>query len=327
MKLQQALACWEHCLDGLNQETLIDCARTLGVEVKRLQAVFQSLCDVWEPVDAYVRARPEVKLGESIAGRTLEMLRERDALAAELAKLREQGPVGWADSRQVHTGTSFKVMWSERCWESGYSLPVYAAPVAAPATECRGIPGRGCQYLAACNMPCNKCGNVHNPLSLKFPAAPAVSGELVEAGGWAPAIVTTPFIPDADTRRNDAEFAAQQAATALSVPDGDDFNGTTPHLIQCMEALVRLDADGVLVPHGIGRDASKLLSAAANRLQQQAAPSVPEEWREFVKRTAEVGLHATNSGVECTCYRCVAIRGARALLQPLKPIRSENHGH
>lgn len=45
------------------------------------------------------------------------------------------------------------------------------------------------------------------------------------------------------------------------------------------------------------------------------APSVPKEWREFVKRTAEVGLHATNSGVECTCYRCVAIRGARALLQ------------
>ena len=29
----------------------------------------------------------------------------------------------------------------------------------------------------------------------------------------------TPFIPDDDTRRNDAEFAAQQAATAPSVPD------------------------------------------------------------------------------------------------------------
>lgn len=109
--------------------------------------------------------------------------------------------------------------------------------------------------------------------------------------------------------------APVHAPAVLAVPDGDDFNGSTPHLIQCMEALVRLDADGVLVPHGIGRDASKLLSAAANRLRKQPAPSVPEEWREFVKRTAEVGLHATNSGVECTCYRCVAIRGARALLQ------------
>lgn len=74
--------------------------------------------------------------------------------------------------------------------------------------------------------------------------------------------------------------APAPAVPALSVPDGDDFNGTTPHLIQCMEALVRMDADGVLVPHGIGRHASRLLSAAANRLRKQTAPSVPEEWRE-----------------------------------------------
>lgn len=67
---------------------------------------------------------------------------------------------------------------------------------------------------------------------------------------------------------------------APAVPDGDDFNGTTALLIQCMEVLgSRLDpataADGVLVPHGIGRSASRLLSAAANRLRQQAAPAVP----------------------------------------------------
>ena len=66
------------------------------------------------------------------------------------------------------------------------------------------------------------------------------------------------------------------------IPEGDDFNGTTPHLIRCIESLVRLDAKGVLVPHGIGRDASKLLTAAANRLRQQA-PAVPAEWREFVE--------------------------------------------
>lgn len=78
----------------------------------------------------------------------------------------------------------------------------------------------------------------------------------------------------------------RQDVPAPAVPDGDDFNGTTPHLIQCMEALVRLDADGVLVPHGIGRDASKLLSAAANRLRKQPAPSVPEEWREVMAELA-----------------------------------------
>lgn len=69
------------------------------------------------------------------------------------------------------------------------------------------------------------------------------------------------------------------------IPEGDDFNGTTPHLIQCIESLVRLDAKGVLVPHGIGRDASKLLTAAANRLRQQA-PAVPAEWREVMAELA-----------------------------------------
>lgn len=80
-----------------------------------------------------------------------------------------------------------------------------------------------------------------------------------------------------------AEALYAAPVTAPAVPDGDDFNGTTPHLILCMEALVRLDADGVLVPHGIGRDASKLLSAAANRLRKQPAPSVPEDWREAMQ--------------------------------------------
>jgi hypothetical protein len=79
-------------------------------------------------------------------------------------------------------------------------------------------------------------------------------------------------------------YYTMNAPQAPAVPDGDDFNGSTPHLIQCMEALVRLDADGVLVPHGIGRDASKLLSAAANRLRQQAASSMPEEWRNIVTK-------------------------------------------
>lgn len=46
----------------------------------------------------------------------------------------------------------------------------------------------------------------------------------------------------------------------------DTFRGDTPHLISCIEALLRLDADGALVPHGIGGHARDLLAAAAVRL-------------------------------------------------------------
>ena len=88
--------------------------------------------------------------------------------------------------------------------------------------------------------------------------------------------------------------STQQANAVPAVPDGDDFNGSTPHLIQCMEALVRLDADGVLVPHGIGRDASKLLSAAANRLRKQPAPSVPEEWPAMLRTGRFIRREAWN---------------------------------
>jgi len=85
-----------------------------------------------------------------------------------------------------------------------------------------------------------------------------------------------------------SEPAAPVPAPAVPndiIPEGDDFNGTTPHLIQCIESLVRLDAKGVLVPHGIGRDASKLLTAAANRLRQQA-PAMAAEWREVMAELA-----------------------------------------
>jgi len=105
------------------------------------------------------------------------------------------------------------------------------------------------------------------------------------------------------------------AVPAPAVPDGDDFNGSTPHLIQCMEALVRLDADGVLVPHGIGRDASKLLSAAANRLRQQAASSIPEEWRKVMARLLDT-FERCEAGFHPHVEIRLAVRDeARALLQ------------
>lgn len=46
----------------------------------------------------------------------------------------------------------------------------------------------------------------------------------------------------------------------------DDFNGDTEHLRSCMKALVELDMEGALVPHGIGGHARGLLTAAYHRL-------------------------------------------------------------
>jgi hypothetical protein len=46
----------------------------------------------------------------------------------------------------------------------------------------------------------------------------------------------------------------------------DNFNGDTPHLIRCIEALLKLDAAGALVPHRLPGHARTLLEAAAIRL-------------------------------------------------------------
>ena len=47
----------------------------------------------------------------------------------------------------------------------------------------------------------------------------------------------------------------------------DEFDGGDRKLLDCIEALLRMDADGALVPHGIGGHARKLLSSAAARLE------------------------------------------------------------
>lgn len=46
----------------------------------------------------------------------------------------------------------------------------------------------------------------------------------------------------------------------------DTFNGDNDHLRECIKALLAMDADGVLVPHGIGGHARALLTAAYHRL-------------------------------------------------------------
>lgn len=93
------------------------------------------------------------------------------------------------------------------------------------------------------------------------------------------------FIP-APAAITSTSVLKEPTVSAPSVPVGDDFNGTTPHMIQCIEALVSMNDSGVLAPHGIGGHARTLLIASANRLRQQAAPSVPEEWREVMAELA-----------------------------------------
>ena len=99
---------------------------------------------------------------------------------------------------------------------------------------------------------------------------------------------------------NSPEFEGIKTAPAVAVPavqddiipDGDDFNGTTPHMIKCIESLVAMNDRGILVPHGLCGHSRTLLLASANRLRQQAAPavpapSVPEEWRKVMTELAD----------------------------------------
>ncbi|WP_322068961.1 hypothetical protein [Paraburkholderia bannensis] len=69
----------------------------------------------------------------------------------------------------------------------------------------------------------------------------------------------------------------------------DDFRGDTANLILSIKALLELDAEGALVPHGVGGHRRSLLSAAAVRLA--ATPSdaaqAPVKWQFRDRRDGE----------------------------------------
>ncbi len=80
----------------------------------------------------------------------------------------------------------------------------------------------------------------------------------------------------------------------------DDFKGDNAQLVSCIESLISLDADGALVPHGLGGHARGLLAAAASRLALstnagEAAP-VAFEWPKLEK-PARAGGGVFRAGV------------------------------
>lgn len=60
------------------------------------------------------------------------------------------------------------------------------------------------------------------------------------------------------------------------------FNGDNRLLIESIRALLRLDAAGAIVPHGVGGHARTLLTAAANRLERALAAQCgePVAWQQ-----------------------------------------------
>jgi hypothetical protein len=64
------------------------------------------------------------------------------------------------------------------------------------------------------------------------------------------------------------EAVSRQHLAELVLPIEDTFNGDNDHLCRSIEALIRLNDDDALFPHGIGGHARKLLAASYHRLRQ-----------------------------------------------------------
>ena len=52
----------------------------------------------------------------------------------------------------------------------------------------------------------------------------------------------------------------------------DEFRGSTEHLRDCIKALIEMSDDQILIPHGLGGHARKLLASSYHRL----APATTE---------------------------------------------------
>lgn len=66
----------------------------------------------------------------------------------------------------------------------------------------------------------------------------------------------------------------------MKKPINDEFRGDTEHLRASIKALIEMEDDGVLVPHGIGGHARALLASSYHRLPKPKARG--EFTREYI---------------------------------------------
>ena len=87
---------------------------------------------------------------------------------------------------------------------------------------------------------------------------------------------------EAERQRDAVHYAGRAKPDA---PLADEFNGDDADLVRSIEALIRLNDDGALVPHGVGDLARGLLAAAAVRLKAQA----DQRLRDYASRRVQKG--------------------------------------
>jgi len=114
---------------------------------------------------------------------------------------------------------------------------LYARPVPAAPHACHGVPDAGCEYLSPCGSACDKCGKVHNPLSLKFPAAPASA--VHEAGE---PIYTTEQARCYLIRFMQRHFADQSFGNYISNKLAGDYAWQLAHAIRSLKPAVAVPA-------------------------------------------------------------------------------------
>jgi hypothetical protein len=84
----------------------------------------------------------------------------------------------------------------------------------------------------------------------------------------------------------------------------DTFNGDNKKLASCITALLKLDASGALVPHGIGGHARALLEASAARLMTQYQAEPFEHQSEPVAWVNPSNLARFKGDIGATVYQC-----------------------
>ena len=236
---------------------------------------------VRQPYDTVAILRRNVADLE-LALRTQTELKEK--AEAELARLREQKPVAWCDGDgDFYCGENYPNAWPT-------AVPLFAAPVPVPAVPeldpmTRLIVSDPKQLKPKKQEPAVSAANPVQWLEDEGDMILVPRGLLGAACSSIDKQRPAPKVLEA-MRHYTMNAPQAPAVPTNTIPEGDDFNGTTPHMIRCIESLVAMNDRGALAPHGLCGHSRTLLLASANRLRQQQAhvvPAVPEEWRDVMQ--------------------------------------------